>query len=208
MRFSTLYRILCLTLALGWAGSLSGLRAQTFAHPDQATESTPADNRAPSSLKSNADSLTVQPRYGIVSYDSLLHAMPEYAKARQSLARLRSQYDEETEYNASNFKRLFVEFLDGQKNFPKSILLKRQRDLQNEMERDIAFRQKADSLLRAAEEDLMRPVLTILNHAIRAVGVERGYDLIINTDQNVHLYYNRKLAEDAMPYVRAKLKNK
>lgn len=198
MRFSHLYRHICLVAVLAVSGCLAGARAQV------ATPSG-AQPAAANGLNTTPDTLIARPRYGVLSYDSLLTAMPEYVRALESLSRIRQQYEEEAEYNASNFKRLFAEFLDGQKNFPKSILLKRQRDLQNEMERDLAFREQADSLLRAAEADLMGPVRSRLDAAIRAAGAERGYDFIINTDRDACPYYNPLLSEDAAPYVRTQL---
>lgn len=146
-----------------------------------------------------------QARYGLVSYDSLLSVMPEYAKAQQQVAELKRKYQAEAQYNEESFKRLFAEFLQGQKDFPQTILLKRQRDLQEAMEKGIAFRQAADSLLAAAERDLCRPAIEILHTALDAVGKERGYDLIIDTDTATFPYVNPALSEDAMPYVLKKI---
>lgn len=77
-------------------------------------------------------------RIGYLSYDSLLHQMPEYRVMEQNMQKLRAQYAAETSYNEENFKRMFTDFLQGQKDFPQPILLKRQQDLQVELEK--AFR--------------------------------------------------------------------
>lgn len=145
-------------------------------------------------------------RYGYLSCDSLLRTLPDYALAQSNLAQLRHKYEAETQYNERTFKRQFAEFLEGQKDFPQNILLKRQRDLQEQMERALAFRQSADSLLRQAEADLLAPVRRRLAAAIRAVGRERGYECIVNTDLPALPFLNPALAEDAAPYVSAKLK--
>ena len=144
-------------------------------------------------------------KYGYLNYDSLLYAMPEYATAQRDLAELRKKYEQEAVYNEKEFKRLFADFLQGQKDFPQNILLKRQRDLQDAMERGLAFRRSADSLLACAERDLLRPVHTILNAAIRAVGLEHGYEYILNTAQRAYPFIHPEVAEDATPFVRAKL---
>ena len=144
-------------------------------------------------------------KYGYLNYDSLLYAMPEYATAQRDLAELRKKYEQEAVYNEKEFKRLFADFLQGQKDFPQNILLKRQRDLQDAMERGLAFRRSADSLLVCAERDLLRPVHTILNAAIRAVGLEHGYEYILNTAQRAYPFIHPEVAEDATPFVRAKL---
>lgn len=77
-----------------------------------------------------------QVKYGYLSYNTLLRAMPEYAEAQLAVGELRKKYEAEASYNEMNFKRLFAEFLEGQKEFPENILLKRQRDLQEAMEKD------------------------------------------------------------------------
>ena len=145
-------------------------------------------------------------KYGYVRSDSLLHTLPAYARAQSELADLRRKYEAETAYNEQNFKRLFSEFLQGQKDFPQNILLKRQRDLQEQMERSIAFRHQADSLLRCAEEELMKPLHQQLAVALRAVGLERGYEYIYNLESGTFPFIHPSVAEDATPYVLEKLR--
>lgn len=144
-------------------------------------------------------------KYGYVSYGALLASLPEYAKAQQQLAELKRKYEAEALYNEETFKHMFADFLQGQKEFPQTILLKRQRDLQVAMERGLAFREEADSLLRQAEKDLCAPARLILDAALRAVGAERGYDCILDTDARACPFLNPAVAEDATPFVREKL---
>ena len=96
-------------------------------------------------------------------------------------------------------------FMQGQKDFPQNILLKRQRDLQDALEKGLAFRHQADSLVRAAEADMLAPIRLMLDDAIAAVGEERNYQYIINRDSKAMPYVRRSLSEDATPYVLAKL---
>lgn len=144
-------------------------------------------------------------KYGLLSCDSLLHGMPAYVDAQNKMAALRQKYENEAQYNERSFRRQFAEFLQGQKDFPQNILLKRQRDLQDAVERGLAFRHAADSILTRAEADLLAPVRAKLQEAIRAVGMERGYECIVNTDEPVLPFVHPSLCEDATPYVVAKL---
>ena len=145
-------------------------------------------------------------RAGSLRYDSLLHALPQYALVEKQMAELRAKYESETRYNELSFQRQFSEFLQGQKNFPENILLKRQRDLQEQMERSIAFRHQADSLLRCAEDELLKPLRQQLAAALRAVGLERGYEYIFDLDAGVFPFVHPSVAEDATPYVTEKLR--
>ena len=144
-------------------------------------------------------------KYGTIHYDSLLVGLPQYAQVQQRMEELHKKYESETAYNEQNFKRLFAEFLQGQKDFPQNILMKRQRDLQEQIEKSIAFRKEADALLRAAEADMMKPLREMLDELIRNVGLERGYEMIINLDTPAYPFLHPSVAEDAMPYVKEKI---
>lgn len=144
-------------------------------------------------------------KYGTLRYDSLLTSMPEYAEAQAQLANLRQQYDREASYNDTSFRHLFAEFLQGQKDFPENIMLKRQRELQEAMERSIAFRHSCDSLLVKAEADFRAPIARKLDAAIQAVGMERGYECIVNLSAGSHPFLHPSLTEDATPFVIEKL---
>lgn len=144
-------------------------------------------------------------KYGYISYDSLFHALPEYAQVQENMVQLRKKYEEEALYNEQNFKRQFTEFLQGQQEFPQNILLKRQRDLQISMERGLSFRQEADSLLKQAEYDMLQPLYRRLDKAISEVGRDRGYEYIINTDNRACPYIRPDMSENAAPFVLSKL---
>lgn len=144
-------------------------------------------------------------RAGSLSYDSLLHRLPQYAEARESLARLRGQYEREAEYNEGTFHQQFTDFLERQRDFPTNILLKRQRDLQESLERGVSFRHAADSLLRAAEAEMLAPVRARLDEAIRLTALERGYAFVVNLDANAFPFVQPMYIEDATPYVLARL---
>lgn len=147
-------------------------------------------------------------KFGHLSYDALFKAMPEYAEMQTQLAGLRAKYAQEAEYNETGFKRMFAEYLQGQKDFPQNILLKRQRDLQEAMEKSLAFRRECDSLLLEAEKELKAPLHKKLSEAIRLVGLEHGYEAIYNLDAQAVPFLHPSLSEDVTVYVRQKLEGK
>ena len=146
-----------------------------------------------------------QIKYGSLSYISLLHEMPEYAEVQSSMKQLVQKYEAETRYNERKFQQMFTDFLQGQKDFPQSIMLKRQHDLQLEMERSQNFRLQMDSLLQKAEKEMLQPLRQALDSVIQEVGMERGYEYIINTDNSPLLFVHTSVTEDATPFVREKL---
>lgn len=147
-----------------------------------------------------------QVKYGTLHYDSVMKAQPEYANAQARMAELRKQYEDEAAYNETTFRRMFAEFLQGQKDFPQNIMLKRQRDLQDEMEKSLAFRRESDRLLRQAEADMLAPLRKRLDEAVEAVGLEHGYECIVDKSARTHLFLHPSVTEDATPFVLEKLK--
>lgn len=143
--------------------------------------------------------------FGYLSYEGILQAMPEYATAQVDMDTLRARYEAEALYNEKQFRQMFTNFLEGQKDFPQTILLKRQRGLQDAMEQGIAFRASADSLLAEAEKDMLAPLKALVDSAITLVGLERGYIYILNTDTPALPFLHPQVSEDATPYVLQKL---
>lgn len=151
--------------------------------------------------------LPVAPRYGYCSHKQLLESMPEYVQAIAQLKSLRGKYESEASHNEEDFRRRFQEYLQGQKEFPEAILLKRQADLERSMEEGLAFRAQADSLLQQAEIDLMRPLHARIDAAIRAVAIEHGYECVVNTDAGAFPFFNPALSEDITAFVSEKLRD-
>lgn len=152
-----------------------------------------------------AGAQNVQPKFGYLSYNAVFQAMPEYAAAQQKLTELKAKYDAEARRGEEEFQRKFVEFLQGQKDFPENILQKRQFELQDLLDKSIRFKDEAQKLLAQAEQELQADMLYLLNEAIRAVGVERGYAFIINTDGNACPFINPVSGDDVTNYVKEKL---
>lgn len=146
-----------------------------------------------------------QIQFGYVSYEQVLKEMPEYAKATQDLAALKAKYEAEAQKGEEEFQQKFVDFLQGQKDFPQAIMQKRQAELQALMDNGVAFRMKSQELIAQAEKDLKQEVQKRLNRALLEVGVELGYGFILNTDGNNCPYINPVVGVDVTNIVRKKL---
>lgn len=164
-----------------------------------------AESQSAGNVADAASPQVVAPRYGYCSLDALVQSCPEYVKAQAELRKLREKYEQEAMFNETEFRRQYSEYLNGQKDFPQAILLKRQRDLQDLMEKGITFRLEADSLLKQAEVDMLQPIRSRVESAIRFVAIERGYEYVINTDLGAYLYLDATLSEDMTIYVEQQL---
>lgn len=149
--------------------------------------------------------VSAQIQFGYMSYKQILQEMPEYAQATKDMAVLKAKYEAEAQKGEEEFQRKFVDFLQGQKDFPQAIMQKRQAELQALMDNGVAFRMKSQELIASAEKDLMQEAYKRLNRALLEVGVEYGYGYILNTDDNNCPYINPVIGFDVTELVRQKL---
>ena len=127
---------------------------------------------------------SAQIRMGYFSYNAILTTMTDYELAKRSLDDLRLTYDAEMKRSEKEFNDKYEEFLEVQRDLVPSILRKRQAELQEMMEKNTAFKNDAIRLLEQAENDALAPVKRKLNEAVARVVRERGYILLLNTDND------------------------
>ena len=144
-------------------------------------------------------------KFGYLSYATALQAMPEYAAMQNNMAELRQKYEAEQKRVEDDFNKKYEEFLDGQKSYPKTILQKRQSELQEMLDKNIAFKKESQRLLSQAEEEAMAPIRVRLAEVLDAIGRERGYAFIVNTDEKATLWLNPAMGEDITATVIEKL---
>ena len=121
---------------------------------------------------------------GYLSYDSALAAMPDYAIVQAQMKELREAYDTELKRVEDEFNRKYEDFLDGQRDFPRTILLKRQTELQELMKRNINFKQQSLQDLKKAKTEALAPLRKKLDTVIAEVARGKGLALVVNTDSN------------------------
>ncbi|HRN17306.1 MAG TPA: OmpH family outer membrane protein [Xylanibacter oryzae] len=145
-------------------------------------------------------------KFGFLSYDAAFKSMPGYSIAMKNISDLKTKYEAETKRATDEFNKKYEDFLDGQKDFPPTILQKRQAELQELMDKNIAFKEESKRLLAQAENDAYAPLQDQLNTILQAIGKERGYAFIINTDNNSCPYIDTTLGEDISTVVKDRLK--
>ena len=145
-------------------------------------------------------------RFGYFSFEQVFHTMPGYAIAKHNMDELRGKYDEETKRVETEFNSKYEEFLDGQRSYAKSILEKRQAELRELMEKNIAFKAEAARLLKKAEEEAYAPLKAKMNAALQQIGKENGFAFILNTDNNATPYLSAEMGVDITEALKEKIK--
>lgn len=145
--------------------------------------------------------------FGYLSYDQVLKSMPEYVITQKKMADLTAQYEAETKRVEDEFNTKYEQFLEGQRDFPPTILQKRQSELEELMEKNIAFKEESRQLLATAEKESMAPLHEKLAAAIQQVGTSRGLAFILNTDQNAVPFINPSMGIDVTEAVLQLIEN-
>ena len=145
-------------------------------------------------------------RFGYFSFEQVFHTMPGYAIAKHNMDELRGKYDEETKRVETEFNSKYEEFLDGQRSYAKSIFEKRQAELRELMEKNIAFKAEAARLLKKAEEEAYAPLKAKMNAALQQIGKENGFAFILNTDNNATPYLSAEMGVDITEALKEKIK--
>ena len=145
-------------------------------------------------------------KYGYLSYQAAIKSMPDYALAQQKLTDLKEKYQAETKRVEDEFNRKYEEFLDGQRDFPKTILQKRQTELQELMQKNIDFKNSSREQLTKAEADIFAPLYVKLNETLAKMCAEKGYAFIIDTDAKAIPVVNPLMCEDINQAVQNALK--
>lgn len=164
-----------------------------------------AQQNAPAVVQQNTpaaqqeETSTAQPvtlRFGYFSFEQVFHTMPGYSIAKHHMDELRAKYDEETKRVEDEFNTKYEAFLDGQRTYAKTILEKRQAELRELMEKNIAFKAEAARLLQQAEAETYAPLKSKISEAAKEIGKKKGLAFVLNTDNNAAPYLSAEMGED------------
>lgn len=143
--------------------------------------------------------------FGYFSYDEALRSMPEYTNVRNNLDNLSKQFKEEAERSEAEFNKKYEAFLDEQRDLAPSISKKRQSELQDMMERNIAFKEEAQRLLQEARKEAYAPLKEKISVALQKIGKEKGLAFVLNTDSDAVPYIDTTLGVDINLLVKKEL---
>lgn len=147
-------------------------------------------------------------KYGFLSCEAVMKAMPEYADMQNNMRQLREQYDMEQKRVEDDFNKKYEEFLDGQATYPKTILQKRQSELQEILDKNIAFKKESQLLLDNAEKKLTTEIINMIDQAVSSVAQENKLAFVLNMDKGAVTYVNPAQGIDITEAVKKTVNNK
>ncbi len=150
-------------------------------------------------------SVTAQSQFGYVSYREMVKSLPEYNIVEAHLDELQAKYEAEIARADREFNQKYVDFIESQSQFPDNIRIKRHKELQELMEKSIAFKKEVNHAMREARAEMMRPLHEKVEEAAMKVCVDGGYDYILNTDERAYLVFNPEKGKDVTDQLKREL---
>ena len=90
-------------------------------------------------------------KFGHVRSYEVIQIMPEYEKAMADLQDLQKKYTDEIKRANDEFNRKYQEFIQQQDSLPRNIAERRQKELQDLMERGQQFEQEVQENMQKAQ---------------------------------------------------------
>lgn len=146
-----------------------------------------------------------QSRFGYVSYKEMVKALPEYGIVKAHIDELQAKYEAEIERSDREFNQKYADFIEEQSQFPDNIRMKRHKELQELMEKSIAFKDEVNRTMIEARKEMMKPLYEKVDEAVMKVCIDGDYDYILNTDEKAYIAINPQRGEDITEQVKQRL---
>lgn len=152
-----------------------------------------------------AIAVTAQSRFGYISYKEVVKALPEYSIVEAHLDELQAMYEAEIERADREFNQKYADFIEEQDKFPDNIRIKRHKELQELMEKAIAFKSEVSSAMRKARQEMLNPLYDKVDEAVKKVCIDGNFDYILDSDKRVYLTINPRSGHDVTKQVKNSL---
>ena len=138
-------------------------------------------------------------KFGHINAQEIVSAMPEFAKAQSDIEALDKQLTSELQRTQEEFNKKYQEFQQAiaKDSLPANIAERRQKELQDMMQRQEQFQQEA--------QQQMAPIYKKLDDAIKAVGAAEGVIYIFDLARTPVAYVNESQSINLTPKVKTQL---
>ena len=139
-----------------------------------------------------------------INSQELFGMMPELSSIETELNTKQEQIKKNASALEAEYNNKMQEFQNSDLEVTESILMDRQKQIQQIEERYEAFMQNSQREVQELQQKLLAPVQDKLQKAIRSVGEEKGFTYILDLASGSVAYHSPS-AVDANPLVKAKL---
>lgn len=140
--------------------------------------------------------MVAQQKIGYFNYTEVLELLPEYARVKAEYDSLQLRCNNEILHNEEELTRSYVAFLEGQKEFPEPILRKRQKELQEMVDRSVLFRDRLKRWLIEARDSMYAPLYAAVDAAVERVCLQNNLVYAIDIENGNYVYVSPNYAYD------------
>lgn len=145
-------------------------------------------------------------KFGVVDLESVFQAMPETTAMKAQLEEASKKYQTEYQQLTEELNKIFAEYqaIAEDPNTPQSIKERRISDIQERRQKVDQFGATAQQDLDRLNQQLMGPIQNKMMEAIKAVGQDGGFTLVIPNDPSLILFQGNDVV-DLTAQVKTKL---
>ncbi|MDR0939208.1 MAG: OmpH family outer membrane protein [Mediterranea sp.] len=146
-------------------------------------------------------------KFGHINAQEIITVMPEFSKAQTEIQTLDKQYTDELRSLQTEFNQKYQAFQQAiaKDSLPPNIAERRQKELQDMMQRQEEFQQEASQKMQEAQQKALAPIYKKLDDAIKYVGQSEGVIYVFDLARTPIPYINEAQSIDLTNKVKAQL---
>ncbi|MFQ8807230.1 MAG: OmpH family outer membrane protein [Alistipes indistinctus] len=147
-------------------------------------------------------STTYAQKFGYVNSQELITAMPERDSALSKYQKFAQDQQSQLETIQVEFNNKYLDYQKNAETLSESAKQLKERELQDLQKRFDDFQQVAEQDAQKMQQQLMGPVITKAQDAIKKVAQAAGYTIVFDVAAGAMAYYNEATVTNILPLVK------
>ena len=143
-------------------------------------------------------------KIGVFNAQEVITLMPDYNAAMTELENMNLKYQTEAKKLQEELEKKYQEYTATAETLDAAIRQYKETELARLQQSIQEFATNAENTLKKKNQELMAPIATKIQHAIKKVGDENGFTYIIDNSANIVPYVSPK-AENVLPLIKKAL---
>ena len=143
-------------------------------------------------------------KIGVFNSQEVITIMPEYNAAMSELENINLKYQTEGKKLQEELEKKYQEYASTAETLEPAIRQYKETELSRLQQSIQEFATNAETTLKKKQQELMLPIITKINQAIKKVGDENNFTYIIDNAANVVPYVSPK-ADNVLPLIKKAL---
>ncbi len=144
-------------------------------------------------------------KFGHVSGNELVQALPEFDSAQVKLEKFRQELVNTLEIMNVQLNNMNDSYSKDSKNWTDIVRQTKEQEMIDLNKRIQDFQLKAQEDLQTRQVEMFRPIQEKVDKAIKEVGKENGFVYVFDTGSGALLYFDETKSTNIMPMAKAKL---